>query len=156
MRKWCTRDITSLREQSDTQDCGSLEANVWSHLLSTNVLSVANSEEHYRSKRWMIYRPTDSPMPPFTHVGLDVCGQWIVMTQVNTNMSNFLFLTLTLQQAPRLLHSPSSFTTEPPTNQPMRACYPTQPHPIGLELSHVPPRPVHWRSGHLSTYLITL
>ena len=63
--------------------------------------------------------------------------------KVNTNMSHFLFLTLTLQQAPRLLHSPSSFTTDPPTNQPMRACYPTQPHPIGLELSHVPPRPVH-------------
>ena len=76
--------------------------------------------------------------------------------KVNTNMSHFLFLTLTLQQAPRLLHSPSSFTTDAPTNQPMRACYPTQPHPIGLELSHVPPRPVHWRSGHLSTYLITL
>ena len=74
---------------------------------------------------------------------------------VNTNMSHFLFLTLTLQQPPRLLHSPSSFTTDPPTNQPMRACYPTQPHPIGLELSHVPPRPVHWRSGHLSTYLST-
>ena len=63
--------------------------------------------------------------------------------KVNTNMSHFLFLTLTLQQPPRLLHSPSSFTTDPPTNQPMRACYPTQPHPIGLELSHVPPRPVH-------------
>ena len=62
--------------------------------------------------------------------------------KVNTNMSHFLFLTLTLQQAPRLLHSPSSFTTDAPTNQPMRACYPTQPHPIGLELSHVPPRPV--------------
>ena len=38
----------------------------------------------------------------------------------------------------------------------MRACYPTQPHPIGLELSHVPPRPVHWPSGHLSTYLLTV
>ena len=58
--------------------------------------------------------------------------------KVNTNTSHFLFLTLTLQQAPRLLHSPSSFTTDPPTNQPRRACYPTQPHPIGLELSHVP------------------
>ena len=33
--------------------------------------------------------------------------------KVNTNMSHFLFLTLTLQQAPRLLHSPSSFTTDP-------------------------------------------
>ena len=32
--------------------------------------------------------------------------------KVNTNMSHFLFLTLTLQQAPRLLHSPSSFTTD--------------------------------------------
>ena len=76
--------------------------------------------------------------------------------KVNTNMSHFLFLTLTLQQPPRLLHSPSSFTTDAPTNQPMRACYPTQPHPIGLELSHVPPRPVQWPPGHLSTYLITL
>ena len=76
--------------------------------------------------------------------------------KVNTNMSHFLFLTLTLQQPPCLLHPPSSFTADPPTNQPMRACYPTQPHPIGLELSHVPPRPVHWPSGHLSTYLITL
>ena len=76
--------------------------------------------------------------------------------KVNTNMSHFLFLTLTLQQAPRLLHSTFSFTTDAPTNQPMRACYPTQPHPIGLELSHVPPRPVQWPSGHLSTYLITL
>ena len=76
--------------------------------------------------------------------------------KVNTNMSHFLFLTLTLQQAPRLLHSPSSFTTDPRTNHLRRACYPTQPHPIGLELSHVPPRPVHWPSGHLSTYFIGL
>ena len=87
------------------------------------------------------------------HGASSLIGNFI---KVNTNMSHFLFLTLTLQQPPRLLHSPSSFTTDPPTNQPMRACYPTQPHPIGLELSHVPPRPVHWPSGHLSTYLITL
>ena len=29
---------------------------------------------------------------------------------------------------------------------------PQNPTAIGQELSHVPPRPVHWPSGHLSTY----
>ena len=33
--------------------------------------------------------------------------------KVNTNMSHFLFLTLTLRQPPRLLHSPSPLTRQP-------------------------------------------
>ena len=70
--------------------------------------------------------------------------------KVDTNMSHVLFLTLTLLTSTSSSSLPFLIHPWPGQWEPV---IPHNPTAIGLELAHVPPRPVHWPSGHLSTYL---